>query len=249
MTGCAILVQDITFGWIFLLPVGVIANSVAVAVGGVVGAAIGPSLPERIRTSLPTVFGFSSCLIGISLAAKVVNLAPVILSMILGLLIGELLFLSTRIENGIRTVQKKLHFELGDADYMERFTTLLLLFCASGTGVFGALTEGMTGNSSILLAKTILDFFTVIIFASTMGRFLSVIAVPQFVVMLTLFLLARVIYPLMSADMTADFSALGGILTMMAGFNLLRIKQTPVLNLLPAFLLCPILSKLWSMVF
>lgn len=232
-----------------MLPVGVIANSVAVAVGGVVGATIGPSLPERIRTSLPTVFGFSSCLIGISLAAKVVNLAPVILSMILGLLIGELLFLSTRIENGIRTVQKKLHFELGDADYMERFTTLLLLFCASGTGVFGALTEGMTGNSSILLAKTILDFFTVIIFASTMGRFLSVIAVPQFVVMLTLFLLARVIYPLMSADMTADFSALGGILTMMAGFNLLRIKQTPVLNLLPAFLLSPILSKLWSMVF
>lgn len=227
-----------------MLPVGVIANSVAVAVGGVVGAAISPSLPERIRTSLPTVFGFSSCLIGISLAAKVVNLAPVILSMILGLLIGELLFLSTRIENDIRTVQKKLHFELGDADYMERFTTLLLLFCASGTGVFGALTEGMTGNSSILLAKTILDFFTVIIFASTMGRFLSVIAVPQFVVMLTLFLLARVIYPLMSADMTADFSALGGILTMMAGFNLLRIKQTPVLNLLPAFLLCLILSKL-----
>ena len=232
-----------------MLPVGVIANSVAVAVGGVVGAAISPSLPERIRTSLPTVFGFSSCLIGISLTAKVVNLAPVILSMILGLLIGELLFLSTRIENGIRAVQKKLHFELGDADYMERFTTLLLLFCASGTGVFGALTEGMTGNSSILLAKTILDFFTVIIFASTMGRFLSVIAVPQFVVMLTLFLLARVIYPLMSADMTADFSALGGILTMMAGFNLLRIKQTPVLNLLPPFLLCPILSKLWSMVF
>ena len=244
MTGCAILVQDITFGWIFLLPVGVIANSAAVTIGGLVGAAIGSSPPERIRTSLPTVFGFSSCLIGISLAAKVVNLAPVILSMILGLLIGELLFLSTRIENGIRTVQKKLHFELGDADYMERFTTLLLLFCASGTGVFGALTEGMTGNSSILLAKTILDFFTVIIFASTMGRFLSVIAVPQFVVMLTLFLLARVIYPLMSADMTADFSALGGILTMMAGFNLLRIKQTPVLNLLPAFLLCPILSKL-----
>ena len=227
-----------------MLPVGVIANSVAVAVGGVVGAAISPSLPERIRTSLPTVFGFSSCLIGISPAAKVVNLAPVILSMILGLLIGELLFLSTRIENGIRTVQKKLHFELGDADYMERFTTLLLLFCTSGTGVFGALTEGMTGNSSILLAKTILDFFTLIIFASTMGRFLSVIAVPQFVVMLTLFLLARVIYPLMSADMTADFSALGGILTMMAGFNLLRIKQTPVLNLLPAFLLCLILSKL-----
>ncbi|OUP60285.1 hypothetical protein B5F15_03220 [Butyricicoccus pullicaecorum] len=92
MTGCAILVQDITLGGIFLLPVGVIANSVAVAVGGVVGAAIGPSLPERIRTSLPTVFGFSSCLIGISLAAKVVNLAPVILSMILGLLIGELCF-------------------------------------------------------------------------------------------------------------------------------------------------------------
>ena len=182
-------------------------------------------------------------------AAKVVNLAPVILSMIFGLLIGELLFLSTRIENGIRAVQKKLHFELGDADYMERFTTLLLLFCASGTVIFGAPTDGMTGNSSILLAKTILDFFTVIIFASTMRRFLSVIAVPQFVVMLTLFLLARVIYPLMSVDMTADFSALGGILTMMAGFNLLRIKQTPVLNLLPAFLLCSILSKLWSIVF
>lgn len=70
MTGYAILIQDITFGGIFLLPVGVIANSAAVAIGGLVGAAIGSGLPERIRTSLPTVFGFSSCLIGISLPLR-----------------------------------------------------------------------------------------------------------------------------------------------------------------------------------
>ena len=55
-----------------MLPVGVFANTLAVAAGGLAGAALGPALPERVRTALPTVFGFSSCLIGISLAAKVV---------------------------------------------------------------------------------------------------------------------------------------------------------------------------------
>lgn len=142
-----------------------------------------------------------------------------------------------------------MHLETGDTAYMEQFTTLLILFCASGTGIFGALTEGMTGDSSILLAKTVLDFFTAMIFASTMGRFLSVIALPQLAVMLLLFAGARLIYPLMTADMIADFSALGGVITLMAGFNLLRIKQTAVLNLLPAFVLCPVFSKLWSMIF
>lgn len=232
-----------------MLPVGVFANTLAVAAGGIAGAALGPALPERVRTVLPTVFGFSSCLIGISLAAKIANLAPVILSMILGMLIGELIRLSAHIEHGIRSVQQKMHLQVGDTAYMEQFTTLLILFCASGTGIFGALTEGMSGDSSILLAKTILDFFTALIFASTMGRFLSVIAVPQCAVMLVLFAGARLIYPLMTAEMTADFSALGGIITMMAGFNILRIKQTPVLNLLPAFVLCPFFSKLWGLIF
>lgn len=73
-----------------MLPIGVLVNASSVVVGSLAGAALGQKLPERIRTSLPAVFGFSSCLIGISLAADVVNLAPVVLSMIVGLLIGEL---------------------------------------------------------------------------------------------------------------------------------------------------------------
>ncbi len=95
---------------------------------------------------------------------------------------------------------------------MNQFIAVLILFCASGTGIFGALTEGMTGDPTILLTKSILDFFTAAIFASTLGYIITVIFIPQLIVFVILFFAATFIMALINPSMIADFTACGASL-------------------------------------
>jgi hypothetical protein len=74
---------------------------------------------------------------------------------------------------------------------MPLMITAIVLFCASGTGIYGTLTSGMTGDHSILLAKSVLDFFTAMIFACQLKKAVMLIGIPQLVIMLMLFLFVR----------------------------------------------------------
>lgn len=124
--------------------------------------------------------------------------------------------------------------------------TALVLFCASGTGIYGAIVSGMTGDHSILLAKSILDFATALIFACTLGIVVSLIAVPQFLIFMALYLLAGVIYPLCTTAMINDFKACGGILLLATGFRMIRVKEFPVADMIPAMALALPVSYLWT---
>ena len=112
-------------------------------------------------------------------------------------------------------------------------------------GIYGSLSEGMTGDSSLLITKSILDFFTAAIFACNLGYIVSIIAVPQFVIFTTLFLSASFIVPLTTPDMIADFKACGGFLMVAAGFRILKLKMFPVVDMIPAMILVMPFSWFW----
>lgn len=135
---------------------------------------------------------------------------------------------------------------LSQEEFLEKFIALLVLFCVSGTGIFGAIKEGMTGDPSILYIKSILDFFTAMIFAASLGYAIAAIAVPLIIVQGILILLATVIMPLTTANMMADFSATGGLLLFATGFRICGIKNFPVANMLPALLLAMPMSYFWE---
>lgn len=124
--------------------------------------------------------------------------------------------------------------------------TALVLFCASGTGIYGAIVAGMTGDHSILLAKSILDFATALIFACTLGIVVSLIALPQFLIFMALYLLAGMIYPLCTPAMINDFKACGGILLLATGFRMIRVKEFPVADMIPAMAMAMPVSYLWT---
>lgn len=230
------------------MPVGCIVNSLGVVLGGVLGAMFGKYLPARVQESLPHVFGFSSMLIGVSLMVQVDNLSAAVLALIVGTVIGELLRIETRIDAGVRWAQSRvLRGANITADQMDSLLSVLVLFCASGTGIFGALNEGMTGDSSILMAKTILDIPTAAIFAVSLGVIVAAIAIPQIVIFLGLYSLAGLIVPLMTEPMLGDFRAVGGVLTFVAGFRILKIKQVRLTNIVPAIILVPIFSAVFAM--
>ena len=124
-----------------------------------------------------------------------------------------------------------------------------MICCLSGTGIFGALNQGMTGDSSILIAKAVLDFFTVLVFATTLGKFSAVICVPQAIIFFALFFCARAVMPLLSDEMVANFSGISGIINAATALRVAKIKDFKVLNILPGMVLVFFLTALWGVLF
>ena len=104
----------------------------------------------------------------------------------------------------------------------------------------------MTGNLTILLAKAVLDFFTAIAFACTLGPVLAVVAVPQFCVFTVLFLLAKLIFPLTTPSMIADFKSVGGFLLLATGCRIAKMEDFPIADMIPAMLLVMPISWMWT---
>lgn len=235
------------------MPIGVIVNVCAVLFGGLIGAFLGDKIPERLRIALPMTFGAASMGMGVSMIVKLNVLPVVVLSMLIGAAVGELIYL----EKGIGKLAAKTRgpveafFNRGKAvgetnkEFMEKFVGIVVLFCASGTGIFGAMTEGMTGNPTILLTKSFLDFFTAAIFATSLGYLVSAVAIPQAIVMLTLYFSAGLILPNATPAMIGDFSAVGGVIMLATGLRISGIKAFPIANMLPALVFAMPISWLW----
>ncbi|HBH5252807.1 TPA: DUF554 domain-containing protein [Escherichia coli] len=229
--------------------IGPFINASAVLLGGVLGALLSQRLPERIRVSMTSIFGLASLGIGILLVVKCANLPAMVLATLLGALIGEICLLEkgvntavTEAQNLFRHSRKKPAHE----SFIQNYVAIIVLFCASGTGIFGAMNEGMTGDPSILIAKSFLDFFTAMIFACSLGIAVSVISIPLLIIQLTLAWAAALILPLTTPSMMADFSAVGGLLLLATGLRICGIKMFPVVNMLPAPLLAMPLSAAWT---
>ncbi len=227
------------------MPIGVICNTIAIALGGVAGAVFGSRLSAEFKEKLNLVFGICALGIGISSTVLMANLPAVILSLILGTILGTVLRLGDRISKGGERMAALFPRKEGNQD-TALLVTGIVLFCASGTGVFGSIVSGMNGDHSILLAKSILDLFTAMIFACSLGMVVSVIAVPQFVIFLLLFLLAKVIYPLTTPSMINDFKAVGGLILLATGLRIAKIRDFPIADMIPAMLLVWPISWMWT---
>ena len=151
--------------------IGPFINASAVLAGGVLGALLSQRLPERIRVSMTSIFGLASLGIGILLVIKCANLPVMVLATIIGALIGEFCYLEKGINTAVTKAQqliKKPGKKAVHDTFIQNYVAIIVLFCASGTGIFGAMHEGMTGDPSILIAKSFLDFFTAMIFACSL---------------------------------------------------------------------------------
>ena len=226
------------------MPIGVFANAAAILVGGLLGGAFGKWIPEKIAKLLPNIFGLCAMTIGISLIVQVNTLAVVIIAMILGASMGELLCL----EEGVTRLTERFVNRGGDnGEAMDEFISVLVLFVFSGTGIFGALFAGVSGDHSIVFAKAILDLFTALIFGASVGYVVGATAVPHAVFLCALFYMANLIIPLVSDAMIGDFKACGGLMTLAVGLKMCRIKHFKVMNLVPAIIIVMPISYLWSL--
>ena len=231
------------------MPIGIIINVSSVIIGGLLGCLLGRRMTDRWKKLLNDLLGVSAMTMGLTLILRGRNLSAVILSLLMGGLIGEALQLEKRVNGLVTGVTRKI-FKGGDVSEanLMQIATVIVLFCFSGTGWYGALFEGMTGDGSILITKAILDGVTACIFGALLGKIVPCLGLPQLMIMLLLFFIAGPVSPYITTTMTADFSAIGGIITLLAGLRMTRIKaDIKVLNLLPGLLLVFLFSAMWTL--
>lgn len=234
------------------MPIGVIINTVAIFLGGIAGALLGNKLPEKYKEQLNLIFGLCSMGMGISSIVLMKYMPAVVFALIIGTIVGLVFNLGDKVYELCSKLQKvmirivpKKETNMSETEFLATLITVIVLFCSSGMGIYGSLSEGMTGDSSLLITKSILDFFTAAIFACNLGYIVSLIAVPQFVIFTILFLSASFIVPLTTPDMIADFKACGGFLMVAAGFRILKLKMFPVVDMIPAMILVMPFSWFW----
>ena len=124
--------------------------------------------------------------------------------------------------------------------------TLVSAFCFGSMGIFGAINEGITGSTDILLTKAVLDLFSGIVFGTLFGLSVSLIAIPQFAILALLYASAASLAPYMTPGMLGDFTACGGVIFVATGLRMCGIKIFPVINMLPSMLIIMPLSALWA---
>lgn len=235
------------------MPIGVIIDAASVAVGGILGALAGHKLPENLKVQLNIVLGLCSMGMGISAVGLMKNMPAVIFAIVLGSGIGLAIGLGGWINKGAEAMQRPvarlLHSQnssMSQEEFTATLVTVIVLFCASGTGIYGSLDAGMTGDSTILISKSILDLFTAAVFACNLGYVVSLVALPQLVIFLALFFGAKGILPMTTPDMIADFKACGGFLMVATGLRMTKIKSFPIADMIPAMVLAMPFSWLWS---
>jgi uncharacterized membrane protein YqgA involved in biofilm formation len=228
---------------------GTAINVVAVLLGGGIGTLVGAKLPGMMRHTAMQAIGIVTLLVGVSNFLEHDNPLVPLVSVVAGLVVGELL----GIEGALRRFGDRLEkrFSMGGESPVSRaFVTTSLLFCVGPLTVIGSLEDGLKGDYSLLALKSALDFIAALTFASVLGWGVLLSAGTVLVVQGSLTLGAGLLEAVVTEAMISATTATGGILIFGLGLGLLEIKDVRVANMLPALLFAPLLvaaTPLWPL--
>ena len=228
-----------------MICLGTLVNVAAIVAGGTVGLVFKKILSERITETVMQATGLAVVIVGLcgtlSSAFTVVegristgHILLMIISLALGALFGELLKIEDRLEAFGKFMEKKLVRPGNTSPFAQGFVTATIVFCVGAMAIVGSLEDGMSGNSTTLFTKSVLDGIIAMIFASTLGFgvLFSAVSVGGYQGALTL--LAMFVAPYLPETVITQISIIGSILIMSIGFNLLKISKIKVGNMLPA---------------
>ncbi len=225
---------------------GTIVNCAAIILGGALGLVLKGGLSKKISDTIMNGLALCIVYIGISGALKRDNDLVVIICMALGALIGELFDIDKLLQRLGDSIEAR--FKGGSNKISEGFVSASLIYCVGAMAIMGSLQSGLTGNHEILYSKSIIDGVSAIIFASSLGLgvMLSSISVLLYQGLITL--CASSLKTLLVGSVVANMTAVGSLLILALGLNMLKITKIKVANLLPAIFL-PIIYELIRLVF
>jgi uncharacterized membrane protein YqgA involved in biofilm formation len=226
---------------------GTLINTLAVLVGAGIGTLVGARLPEGMRQTAMHAIGLVTVLVGIQSFLRFDNPLVPLVSVILGLVVGELL----GIDPGLKRFGDALERRFSkDGSLVSRaFVTTSLLFCVGPLTFLGSLQDGISGDYRLLALKSALDFVASLSFASVLGWGVLLSAGSVLIVQGGLTLAGAFFGAFMDEPMILAMTSTGGVLLVGLGLGLLELKEVRVANMLPALIVAPLLvalGPLWS---
>lgn len=215
---------------------GVWVNFATVILGGLLGTLLRGGLKEKYSKTINAGLALCVLLIGMSGALETQNVMMVIISIVVGSVLGELM----RIEDGLDRLGEwaQKRFSKGDSGFATGFVNATLLFSVGSMAVVGSLEAGLANDPTTLMAKAALDGVSAVIFASSFGIGVVFATIPMTIYQGGIALLAGVLAPYMTNALITEMSAVGSILIIGLSFNMMELtkERIRVGNMLPAIL-------------
>lgn len=212
----------------------VIINTLAVLVGSTVGLLLKKGIPDSIRDIVMKGLALCTIYIGITGSLKGQNTLVLILSVVIGAIIGQSLDLDKRLNKFAEKLESRFKKPGDKVSIAEGFVTASLLFCVGAMTIVGSLRAGLEGDYEMLITKSILDLISSCIFASALG--IGVLLSAGFVLIFqgSIVLLAQYVSPYLGDQVIAEMTCAGSLLIIALGLNILGVTQLKVMNYLPA---------------
>ena len=218
---------------------GTIVNALAIIGGCLIGLIVKGRLTEKISSTIMNGLALCVLYIGISGSLKGKDTLQMIICIALGALIGEIIDINKRLNNLGDMIEKKINSKRKGMSnekisISEGFVTSSLLFCVGAMAVVGSLESGLQGNHTTLFAKSVLDGVSSIIFTSSLGIGVLLSSVAVLIYQGAITLLAGGLSAILTDTIISNMSAVGSLLIVGLGFNMLGISKIKVANLLPS---------------
>ena len=226
---------------------GTTVNGAVILICGFLGCFIKKAIPEKIEKSVMDMVGIAVLLIALlgffSTALTIENGTiksngeiMMLVCLALGMAIGELM----RIDDHLNTFGAKIEAMAGVDGFAKGFVNASLLFCVGAMAIFGALKDGISGDSSVLLVKSMIDAITAFIMGTSLGIGVAFSGVSVFLYQGAIAMMATYIQPFVTDAMMMNICTVGYAIVLMIGTNMLGLTKIKLANTLPAIVLAVI---------
>ena len=227
---------------------GTITNAILIILGCLIGLFF-TRIPEKYKETVMHGIGLAVVLIGLQMAFSSENIVLVLISLLFGAIIGEFL----RIEEGLNRLGmwlgSKFTTKNEEISISQGFITGTMIFCIGAMAIIGALDSGIRGDHEVLITKGIIDGFTALVLTTTLGVGVIFSVIPVIIYQSAITLLATQIEKWIPEailnGLILEITAVGGLLIVSIGLNLLKIKQIRIANLMPAILVIVVLYYIY----
>jgi len=227
---------------------GTAINVATVVAGGTLGTFLGERLPPRIRHIVMQGVGLVTLAVGMSMALSTKNFLLMLGSILIGGMLGEWWQLEEHLDKAgkwLETQAARSPF-LARGEFTKGFITASLVFCVGPMTILGSIQDGLSGDYTLLAIKSVLDGFSSLAFAASMGMGVTFAAITVLLYQGILTLGASLFQAILTDAMITEMTATGGIIILGIGLLLLEIKRVRIANFLPALAIAPLLVALWA---
>lgn len=228
---------------------GVLVNTLTVIIGSSVGLLLKKQIPEKLTGAVMTAIGLCTVAIGITGIIKGENQLVMIISLVLGAIVGTLIDIDGKLSKLGDKLQKKNKKENAEnSTFSQGFVTASLLFCVGAMTIVGSMNAGISGDNQMLYTKSVLDLISSSMLAASLGIGVMCAAGFVFVFQGVLVALSMGLGSFLSDFAVAELICAGSVMITALGLNLLNITKIKVANLLPVLVFVPFLCMIFEMI-